>query len=179
MSAPRRTPPTSRHARWALLALLALTAACAGDDARPPPCPEVLRVGEAAKLVKFAGAGRDLTDVRFEASIEGVSLTCEYDDDAVEAALQIAMLARRGPADRDRMAPLSYFVAIADRQDRILARETFDLAVPFEGNQTALSVLDEVSPRIPLAGNQNGADFVIYVGFVLSRQELDFNRGQR
>ena len=173
------TLPAVRRGLWGGLALVLLLAACSSDDARPPPCPEVLRVGDAARLVKFAGSGRDLTDVRFEASIEGVSLVCEYDEDAIQSALQVAMVARRGPADRDRLAPLRYFVAVADRQDRVLARETFEIAVPFEGNQTALSVIDEVEPRIPLGEGQTGADFVIYVGFVLSRDEFDRNRRRR
>jgi hypothetical protein len=157
------------------LVLPALLAACTSDEA-PPPCPPVLRVPDAARLVRFEGPGRDLTDVRFEAVLKGVRLACEYDDGVMEGVLEVAFEAMRGPADRERQAPFAYFVAIATADKTVLAREEFKLAVPFEGNRTRVTVSEELTPRIPLKPGESAFDYRIYVGFSLTSEELRYNR---
>ena len=60
-----------------------------------------------------------------------------------------------------------------------MAREEFELEVPFEGNRTRVVAIDEVSPRIPLPPGQTGADYVIYVGIALTPAELRYNLDNR
>ena len=154
---------------------LAVLAACSSDDI-PEPCPAFVRLPEAARLVEYVGAGRDLTDVSFEATIGQIGLTCEYDDNVVEGELDITFVASEGPANPERVAVLRYFVAIATRDQQILTREEFALQVPFQGNLTRLAVTEQLSPRIPLQPGQSGASYVIYVGFVLNEEQLETNR---
>ena len=163
------------------LCLLALSLTGCGlmEKEIPPPCPRVFPVAEARGLTRFIGQGRDLTDVLFEAQIQDVALICEYDDGAVEADLRVRIIAVDGPANRDRVARLAYFVAIATRDHRILAREEFNLVVPFEGNRTRVLAVEEVSPRIPLQPGQTGADYIVYVGLALTPAELQYNRENR
>ena len=155
--------------------VLMVLAACGSDDV-PPPCPAFVRVPEAARMVDYVGAGRDLTDVSFEAQISQIALTCDYDDDVVEGELDIVFIASEGPANTGRQAILRYFVAIATRDQQILTREEFAVQVTFVGNLTRLSVTEQLTPRIPLQPGQSGASYVIYVGFVLSPEQLDTNR---
>lgn len=152
-----------------------LLQACASDEA-PLPCPDVVRIVDASRMVGFEGFGRDLTDVRFEADLEEMRLSCAYDDAMLEVTLEVTMAVLRGPADRMRLAAIDYFVAITDEDRNILARETFDLKVPFEGNRTRILVTDEVTPRIPLGPGKTGADYLIYVGFSLTPEQLRYNR---
>ena len=42
---------------------------------------------DAARQVKFNGAGRDLTDVLFEAQIQTGQLVCEYDENVLDVDL--------------------------------------------------------------------------------------------
>lgn len=166
--------------RLAAVALaLALSACSMFDRGPPPPCPSVVSVPDASKLVRFNGQGRDLTDVVFEASIAGLALQCDYDNDVVNADIKVTVLAAHGPADVERKARLSYFVAVATRDQKILAREEFGLEIPFEGNRTRVSAVDEVYPRIPLGSGETGADYVIYVGLALTREEFRYNRENR
>lgn len=168
---------TARLARLSLAVGLApfLLQACASDEA-PLPCPDAVRIVDASRMVGFEGFGRDLTDVRFEAELEGLRLSCEYDDAVLEVVLEVSMAALRGPANRSRLAVIDYFVAITDADRNILVRETFDLKIPFEGNRTRILVTDEVTPRIPLAPGKTGADYLIYVGFSLTPEQLRYNR---
>jgi hypothetical protein len=94
----------------------------------------------------------------------------------VESVLLVTMIATRGPADNQRQAPLKYFVAIATLDQKIVAREEFEITVPFEGNRTRVAVTEELEPRIPLKAGQTGADYQIFIGLSLSREELRYNR---
>lgn len=168
-------------ARGVLAALVPLALiACAGDDSRPPPCPEVVAPRDAARMVAFDGGGRDLTDVRFESRIEGTGVVCEYDEDdgkrVVEAELQIAFSAEKGPASEDGTVAFSYFVAVADRERNITAREEFPLRLSLAGNQTRGRFVETVSPTIPLKEDETGASYRIYVGFALDKEQLEYNR---
>ena len=170
-----------RLGRAALLPVLACAAlaACAGDDGRPPPCPEVVNVTGAMNLVRFNDRGRDLTDIVFEAQIRDTALICVYDEGAIESDMRLTIEAMRGPANPERLARFAYFVAIATRDKEILAREEFPLEVPFPGNQTRIAAVEEISQRIPLKRDENGNDYIIYVGLALRPGELEYNLENR
>jgi hypothetical protein len=176
-----RPRPQRRNAGLPVsLALLLALAGCGfGDRGPPPPCPAAFAVNEARDLTRFAGQGRDLTDVLFEARILEMALVCEYDDGIVEADLRVRFVTDDGPANQGRDVRLVYFVAIATLDRKIVARQEFELQVPFEGNRKRVAAVDEVSPRIPLQPGQTGADYVIYVGLALTPAELQYNRENR
>jgi hypothetical protein len=156
-----------------------LVAACSSDDEVLRACPDVLLIPDAARLVRFAGPGRDLTDVRFEIALQDAGLSCEYDEDGMEGVLQVNFVASRGPADRDRLAPFSYFVAVVTVDKQVVTRQQFDLAVPFEGNRSRVVVSEELSPRIPLKAGESALNYQIFVGLSLTPEELGYNRGNR
>ncbi|GAB4374452.1 MAG: hypothetical protein Kow00114_37040 [Kiloniellaceae bacterium] len=157
------------------LAGLALLSACASEP-ETRPCPRAVVLKDAARQVKFNGAGRDLTDVLYEAQIEAGRLVCEYDENVLDVDLQVNVIASRGPANSDRLANVRYFVAVARTDETILARESFDIAIPFPGNRTRVAGLEEIGQVITLQGNEDGGDYRIYVGLELTREELDYNR---
>jgi len=177
MTLERRFRTAGRAFLSAILAVTGLLlAACSSEDSAPPPCPIVVLVKDADRLTRFEGSGRDLTDVVFETTIRNADVACAYDDNEVEAALRLLFATNRGPANTSRRAEFRYFVAVADREQNILAREEFDLAAEFPGNRTEILQIDEIDPTIPLAEGRNGADYVVYIGLVLSRDEVDYNR---
>ncbi|MEX1205064.1 MAG: hypothetical protein WEB85_07435, partial [Dongiaceae bacterium] len=69
-----------------------------------------------------------------------------------------------------------YFVAIADAGQTILVRESFDATIEFPGNKTQAGVVEELEQHIPLGADEPGAGYVIYVGFVLTPDEVAYNR---
>ena len=177
-------PPPRRRRRGtgplALLALALVLAGCGfGGRGPPPPCPTAFPVAEARELTRFAGPGRDLTDVLFEARVQDVVLVCGYDDGVIKMDMRVWIVAVDGPANRGRKVRLAYFVAIATLDRKIVAREEFELEIPFEGNRTRVVAIDEVSPRITLRPGQTGADYVIYVGLALTPAELRYNQENR
>lgn len=173
-------PTRARVNKSAAILLPLFLWACSGDDEAALPCPRIVVVQDAAKQVKFDGPGRDLTDVIFEARIGGSGIECDYDDDAIEVEIQVRVEAARGPAAKSEQVDISYFVAIARRSDQsVVARESFVMTIPLEGNRTRMAAVEDLTPRIPLRGEETGAMYRIYVGLELSPEEMQYNRTNR
>ncbi|MBT3399644.1 MAG: hypothetical protein HOF99_09705 [Rhodospirillaceae bacterium] len=170
---------------WAALALFVLAACQQGPAAPAPACPNIVIVQDAAEITQFLpGQGRDLTDVTLEARIADFKGFCDTDikDDrtgVVDVDLQLLLVTTRGPAAVTREATIKYFVAIADTEENILAREEFETSVAFEGNRNRLSFAEELIQKIPLQAGQRGDAFGVFVGFVLSDDELKYNLNKR
>jgi hypothetical protein len=199
-----RAPARATLSAALLLAGLALTA-CGGADTPPPKsstpppkpstvkpsggffdnvfgagkpvsCPQVTKVGEAALLTRFRPSGHDITDVMFDSFIGDINGKCESSDKGVTVKMTVDFIASRGHADKNHKASFAYFVAITDAKDNVLTREQFDTYVDFPGNKTRNGIREELEEKIPLAAGQRGDDFRVYVGYVLSRDELAYNR---
>lgn len=177
-SRSRRFPLALCAAAPLVLAAVLALSACASDEPLGP-CPEVVVLSDAARQVKFEGQGRDLTDILFEADLEAVRLVCSYDDEELDVDLQVRVIASRGPANSDRLANMNYFVAVARSDRTILARRSFDITIPFPGNRTRVSGLEEIGQVITLAPGEDGTNYLIYLGFDLTPEELQFNRVNR
>jgi hypothetical protein len=57
-----------------------------------------------------------------------------------------------------------------------LARQAFDVEIELKGNDTRAQSVDELTQTIPLQSGESGDNYVIYVGLVLTPDELKFNR---
>ena len=149
------------------------------EDPYRRACPQLVPVVDAMRVTRFEGEGRDLTDAEFEAGITDVAGECELDEDEIVTNMAVTLYARRGPADTDRLVSFRYFVAVADNFENVLARQEFTVTLEFEGNRTQIGYRDEIEPTIPLKEGQSGRDYRIYVGLVLSPEELERNRQNR
>jgi len=160
------------------LVLLAL----AGCAAEPPPaaiCPAVRVLQDPGTITKFKpGPGRDITDILFQAGFSGVTGDCEIAETDVAIDFAVQITAQRGPADTEKRAAMSIFMAVQDPDRQILSREAFDIEIPFDGNQTRVVYADEFEGRIPLPAGQAADGYTVFLGFVLTREELQFNREQ-
>lgn len=153
----------------------------------PPPCPRISILGDAATITKFRpGPGRDLTDVLYEGVVTNVTGRCTYANGgkganrALSMKVVLVIEAARGPANRDGRAAFSYFVGITDSSRNVLNKERFNVRMLFPGNRTRLVITDNpVTLEIPVKAGQSGRDFTIFVGFQLSREDLEYNRRAR
>ncbi|MEA2783276.1 MAG: hypothetical protein QOK29_4820 [Rhodospirillaceae bacterium] len=139
-------------------------------------CPTVTRIGDATRLTRFVPGGRDLTDVAFEARIGGISGNCSGNEKRIQVQMNAQFIASRGPADKGRKAPFDYFVAITDNNENVLVRQEFNTIIPFPGNQTRSGVEEQLDQTIPIVKGQQGSDFHIFIGFVLTPEEIAYNR---
>ncbi len=182
VSTGRRQRLVTRSRRAPVTALFLVLAGCGllGDGIQLP-CPRSVVLAEAGKLVDFRpGPGRDLTDVRLEAAIAGVRSECEYDADGfVDVDLDVAIELTRGPALEGGVARAEYFVVITDPADKVVAKRVFPLEVEFPGAILRARTVQELTQRIFYLPLPSAAAYRIFVGFQLTRDQLDYLRSRK
>ncbi|MFQ5784049.1 MAG: hypothetical protein ACE5H8_04405 [Alphaproteobacteria bacterium] len=138
-------------------------------------------VDEAKQLTLFRpGPGRDLTDVRYESEIAGLAMQCEYDSDGfVDVDVDVDFTFSRGPAADDTPGQFEYFVAITDPDGKIIAKRVFPLAPEFPELVLRIGVTEQLHQRIFLAPGKDASAHRIFIGFQLSRAQLEELRARR
>ncbi len=157
-----------------------------GKKAALPACPTVRILPSAAEITSFrAGPGRDITDIEYEARMAGFQGDCEYNGDSpdwtsVDVVVKPAFEVGRGPAAASRTVALTYFVAISNFHPDPKGKSEFKLQVAFPENRNNVQVVDnEVRLNIPLSADLQGPDVDIFMGFALTREQLDYNRNRQ
>ncbi len=169
-----------RHWTAVLLAVAAgPLAACSRPDAFAPACPQLALLPEGADLARFAGSGRDITDLVLDAHLTAVPASCRWADERhtkVEAKLQVAMALDRGPAMQGRTVDLRYFVAVSEGDD-ILDKQVYAALAEFPANTDRLALTSpEISMLFPVSHEKSAAAYKITVSFQLTPEELAVNR---
>jgi hypothetical protein len=178
--APRPLRRLALALRAALPAAVVLSiAGCDNPDKFAPACPSLAFLRDAADLTRFAPSGQDVTDMVLEARLTAVPASCQRDEDdpgKVVASLHVSAEVTRGPAARDRVADLTYVVGITE-QGKELTRQKFPLHVTFPPNADRVNVTDdEVDLLLPVTKDKTAAVYKIYVAFLLTPDELAYNR---
>ncbi len=170
------------------LGLVIMLGACdtlMGSSDAQLPCPSVSTLGDAAKITRFIeGPGRDLIDIDFAGKISHLSGKCfyEFDSDTGDQLLRVDIRPEfrmeKGAGNKTNQAQFEYFVSILDDQGNILQKQIFPFTTKYWKNrQFAKDEDGPVELSIQLSGEQSGQSINIFVGFQLTREELDYNRG--
>jgi hypothetical protein len=169
---------TVRSAFSAALGLgVALLAGCSASQENPRACPPGVIVTDAARLVRFKpGAGRDPTDVQFQAEIGQIGTQCKFSRSGVSIDTRVAIAVSEGPAAQNRQAQVTYFIAIIGPGRQIVARKEFVADYTFTGNRTRVGTIEELSQELPGVTDQLAPGYQIAVGFVLTQDEMNYNR---
>ncbi len=170
----------------ASLAAFAALAACStpfGDalDTRQNagPCPPTGSLYDAARIVEFEGDTKTYNNITYTGEIVDVRLFCRYaDDDDMDVELEVDFAFGRGELGAAERHDYDYFVAVTRRSGKVLAKETFTVQADFsDGPVTGESTLIRpiTVPRVD--ESISGANFEVLVGFMLTEEQVDFNRG--
>ncbi len=116
------------------------------------------------------------------AKIEDFSGSCAFEGGFVEVNMDVLFSAKSGTrviSDRVTESTIAfpYFIAVADEAGNILRKEVFAVAMRFQENKDTTRQSDTIKPRIPLANPQAGQSYQVLIGFQLTREQLNFNRG--
>ncbi|UCH73775.1 MAG: hypothetical protein JSU82_15840 [Rhodospirillales bacterium] len=163
--------------------LVVLIAGCTDDDAGAP-CPVARVMGEPSELTRFGeGPGRDPTDILFEAKFLQVVGECSYDDEGgeIDVELNVVIDILRGRANRDGTVSFRYFVAVTEHgqgtgSDPVIhGRQAFPVELSFADTRRNLRFTDELDITIPRPDARSVRAYVLYLGFELTAEELDYN----
>lgn len=145
-------------------------------------CPSAKVLGDAQRISQFKpGAGRDIIDVQFEAQIEGLLVTCTYDDDekVLTATSKIAIVAERGPGAETDKTTFPFFVALLDSEENVVKKQVFDSPFRFQPGFRRGKVEEEIEQVFPKVNPKDGVKYHILIGFQLTEEQLKFNRTRR
>jgi len=173
------------------------------------PCPHVAVISDADLYARFQqGKKWGPKTILYESQITGIKSACDFrnkkkqaaDKDkagknkaqngpkTLIAAVSVSFATKISANHAGRRAPVEYFVAITDRATNVLNKNTFTVVTPKPKKKKKKSkskiefvrFTDKpVSLKIPLKTGQSGYDFMIFVGFQLSNQQLELNRKRR
>ncbi len=170
-----------RRLSYSALFTLGIAGCGVFGGAPPQPCPVASIVSDASQATVFKdGPGRDLIDIRFEVEIDAIASDCDYNraGDEITIRTGVRIVATRGPATQGPDVAFSFFVAVVDRDQRVLARERFESALVFEPTQRRVGAVEEIEEVIPLPEGLSGANYEILVGIILTADQLEFNRSR-
>jgi hypothetical protein len=187
------------RARFLILALsgLAALAGCSdtglfGAKIQPPSCPTASILPDASRITVYRpGPGRDIADIVYEARLVGVEGDCAYEIDkkgkttvettykSVTVNLRPRFIVTPGPALSGFSMPINYFVAMPDFYPNPEGRAEFSRAVETSSTRTQVDVTDaNIDIRVPLSEKRRGESIGIFVGFVLTEEQLKENRSR-
>ncbi len=158
--------------------LLALGGCALLEEGSPNVCPQTAILDGPGELVRFApGSPGNPGDVLFRTKMKSISGLCDIDQKkGVDMELQIAMEAARGPANANGEAQFAYFVAILDGDKTVLTRTKFPMIARFQRQETSLDFTESVTVTIPLKKDTQAKDYIVYLGFEMTPEELAYNR---
>jgi hypothetical protein len=140
-------------------------------------CPTTAILEEPGQLIRFKTApSNGPNDVLFQTKMVRISGVCDFNDKEIDMELEVAMQALRGPANKKGRAQFVYFVAILDRDKNVLNRVEFPMIAEFLKQDTEINFTEAVTVTIPRKKGLMPADYLIYLGFEMTPEELAFNR---
>ena len=146
------------------------------DEKPAAGCPVAGALEEAMQVVRFTpDSDKTPTDLVFAAQFARVGRTCYFDEKEAQIDIALMIEVRRGPANTEAEAPLTYFVAVLDPEDKVVLRQPFKAVVKFQNRDTRVSYVDQFGVVIDL-GKFKPSDFRVYVGFEMTPDELAYNR---
>lgn len=164
-------------------AAAAIASGCAGNRkeaklTNPAPCPNIVVLADAARLVEFAGEER-IEDVAWTAEIEDVSLACRYvAEKPIDVEVNVSLAFGRGPKAAGDKKNFAYWVAVTRTNREVIEKKEFLLPVEFGGDDAVKRVNQEIEKIvIPRKGEETaGTNFEVVVGLVLTPQQAIYNR---
>ncbi len=176
-----------------LLAIAVALGGCGGlfSSASPlPACPMAYALKDANHITVYRpGPGRDITDIAYEAWILGVDGDCSYviktkskkpneqTYSSVTTTLRPRLRVTPGPAMTSYRAQLNYFTAIPSFYPKPEGRAEFSRDVELPANRTQLDVTEaNIEITIPLGDQRRGEKQEVFVGFILTEDQLRENR---
>lgn len=147
----------------------------------PPACPQLSLIDGASSLLRLAGNGTqsDIRNLVLAAKIEAVPASCRFSGaHGVAATLRVQFTVERGPAATSRDVSMRYFVAAAQGKT-ILDEQDYVVKGTFPPNVDRMTLEGQpIDLLFPVGASGSVAGYHIYVGFRLTKAELDANRAR-
>jgi len=165
----------------ALVAALVALAGCSSSKDVPTgklTCPAAFAAPNLDSYTVFrsgAAANPTTADIAFGVKVMTVKSACKNETGGVRVVTTISFAAVRNDADF-RQGDFTYFVAVADAQQNILAKQNFALRVDFAPRQRQMRIVDEITEHLPVKDLSVAGNYAVIVGLQIDKQQLELNR---
>jgi hypothetical protein len=143
------------------------------------PCPYVKVLYDAGRYVEFKDGREAASSVAFTGEIQGVASACTYQStDPIKVSVEMLFALGKGSQAASNSKTYRYWVAVTQRNTRVLTKEYFDLPVNFPAGQDRVMVTEQIQEiTIPRAAiTTSGSNFEVLIGFDVTPQMAAFNR---
>jgi hypothetical protein len=143
------------------------------------PCPYVKVLYDAGRYVEFKDNKVSASQVGFTGEIQNLSTGCVYKGaDPIHIEMELLFGLGRGPQATGSTKDYTYWVAVTDRNQAVIAKQYFTLHAIFPAGSDRILMTDRVNGiNIPRANNNvSGGNFEVLVGFEVTPEMADFNR---
>ena len=174
----------NKHLAAALIAASALGAlGCSGmsreaQQANPAPCPNIIVLQEAARLIEFDGE-ETIDNVAYTGEIVDAVSVCRYfGDEPIRAEVSLDFAFGKGPKAGGNDKVFTYFVAVTRTDLEVIAKRDFAVPASFSDRREVVLRQEKIDQIvIPRADdNTSGTNFEIIIGFNLTPQQAIYNR---
>ena len=125
-------------------------------------------------LTRFNSAGQTNENVIFDAAITDIEFNCD-DQTAVATTISFSVWGRRGPAMKNEVQNLTYYVVVIRDNYLVTAKKKFTTQLNFSGGRDKAGVRETVIQRFSDFEMLKRYDYEVFVGFELAPEELQFN----
>ena len=143
------------------------------------PCPYVKVLYDAARYVEFADKREASSSVGYSGEIEGISAACAYKGtEPITIDMIVTFSLGKGPLAKGSSKDYTYWVAVTQRNQSVLAKEYFTVHANFPAGKNTLVMTDRLQGvSIPRADDKvSGSNFEVLVGFDVTPEMAAFNR---
>ncbi len=147
--------------------LVGLTA-CAGSSGtdRADACPAVRIAVPSDRIGHSDNDGQ----IRYVATMGGLTSDCRQADDQVELDIAFDLTAERGPAFQGRPVQLSYYLVTIDPNREIVDKKVLKVRLDLKKDQLATGLREDLTLRLPASHDASGANYSLYLGFQPDQQ---------
>lgn len=149
------------------------------DVANAGPCPFVKVLYDASRYIDFKDGKASTANVFFSGELEGVSASCAYKaGEPITVRVMPTFSFGRGPQATTPSREFSYWIAVTDRNQSVLAKQWMTVTPAFPiGKDRMVTVGETTQITIPRVDDTvSGGNFEVLVGFEVTPQMADFNR---
>ena len=146
------------------------------------PCPEIEIVDELSSMSEFEPANKtEPENLVSRVNLKQVESTCRFSDDYVAVDLKLAFESSLGAKAKLRkndkpFFSYPFFVAVADPDGYVLAKEIFGASMTYERNEESHTYFEKMRQLIPINRKEDARHFKVMLGFQLDESQLDYNR---
>ena len=143
-----------------------------------PSCPRVAIGDDVGYVARFDGNGSKRANLRYAVKMDVPNGICFLNENSIDVEMSVPIYVERGPAMEDREINFEYFVAIARTDKTIIDRQAYQIGTEMRLGEVA-HIIEEFDQSIPIEPGENGSNFVIIVGLILTEEELDYARSPK